>query len=65
MFQLKYILDQMRDNGQLDIANNLNQLHQLKADIRVKEKHIMSLVKVSNKLEDTCDLLEKENVTLR
>lgn len=39
--------------------------HDLKTDNRMKEKQIVSLVKTTNKLQETCELLEKENYVLR
>ncbi|CAG9857013.1 unnamed protein product [Phyllotreta striolata] len=63
--ELKEILNKMRDNGQTDLAVNLNKIDELKTDNRLKEKRIIDLVKTANKLQDQCDLLAKENFSLR
>lgn len=55
----------MKDNGQVDLAVNLQEIDNLKSTNRHQEKKIISLVKESNKLQDCCEILEKENLILR
>ncbi|KAJ8934432.1 hypothetical protein NQ318_017133 [Aromia moschata] len=63
--ELKEILNQMKENGQVELAVQIKELQELKADNRVKERHIANLVKACNKLQDGCDVLERENSVLR
>lgn len=55
----------MQANGQVDLVVEVKELQDLKAENRMKEKQIMNLVKTSNKLQESCDLFEKENEVLR
>ncbi|KAJ8968110.1 hypothetical protein NQ314_002465 [Rhamnusium bicolor] len=63
--ELKIILGKLRENGQIDLVVKIEELQELKSDNRIKEKQIINLVRTSNKLQDNCDLLEKENMFLR
>ncbi|XP_018571875.1 centrosomal protein of 290 kDa [Anoplophora glabripennis] len=63
--ELKDILDKMHENGQVDLVVQVKELQDLKTENRIKEKQIMNLVKTSNKLQENCDLYEKENEVLR
>lgn len=59
------ILSKMKENGDTDLVVSIQELHGLKASNRLQEKQIMVLVKASNKLQDSCEFLEKENIMLR
>jgi DNA repair ATPase RecN len=65
VFQIKEILDKLKRDGRSDLSDCLEQIQQLKGQNRVHEKQIMSLVKTTNKLQDSCDQYEKENEALR
>ncbi|KAH0821762.1 hypothetical protein GEV33_001029 [Tenebrio molitor] len=62
---IKEILDKLKRDGRSDLSDCLEQIQQLKGQNRVHEKQIMSLVKTTNKLQDSCDQYEKENEALR
>lgn len=65
IFQLKEVLEKMKSDGKIDLADQIQKIQELKTDNRLKEKKIMSLVKESNKLQDVNEFLEKENFVLR
>lgn len=58
-------MQNLKHNGKDDLAMQFEKNHDLKTDNRMKEKQIVSLVKTTNKLQETCELLEKENYVLR
>lgn len=55
----------MKDNGQVEIVNNLEQIQNLKIEKLLHEKQIVGLVKDINKLQEMCNIFEIENVSLR
>lgn len=55
----------MKDNGQAEIVNNLEQIQNLKIEKLLHEKQIVGLVKDINKLQEMCNIFEIENVSLR
>ncbi|KAG5876194.1 hypothetical protein JTB14_001937 [Gonioctena quinquepunctata] len=63
--ELKKIYERMRKNGQVDLVISLEEIDELKHDNRAKRKQIVSLVKTTNKLQETCDRLEQDNYVLR
>nr|CAI5868961.1 unnamed protein product [Callosobruchus analis] len=60
--EVQEVLDKVE---QSDLAEILRQIHDLKSSDRLKEKQIITLVKSSNKLQDACENLEKQNYVLR
>ena len=65
MLQIQQILTKLKEKGQTELSDVFEEVQQLKGQNRVHEKQIMNLVKASNKLQDSCDLYEKENEALR
>ena len=65
MLQIQQILTKLKEKGQTELSDVFEEIQQLKGQNRVQEKQIMNLVKASNKLQDSCDLYEKENEALR
>lgn len=63
--EIQDIIDKLKNKGQIDTSEVLQKNQQLKSQNRTQEKQIMSLVKAANKLQDSCDLLEKENEVFR
>nr|XP_023020845.1 centrosomal protein of 290 kDa [Leptinotarsa decemlineata] len=63
--ELQKIYSKMRENGQVDLVANLEEIQELKFHNRTKQKQIMSLVKTANKLQERCDKFEKENFAMR
>lgn len=55
----------MKDNGQIDLSNVIQKIHELKGENRMKEKQIITLVRDTNKLQDVNEFLERENFVLR
>lgn len=65
VFQIKEILDKLKNKGHSDLSEYLTQIQHLKRQNRTHEKQIMTLVKTTNKLQDACDRYENENEALR
>ncbi|XP_045460169.1 centrosomal protein of 290 kDa [Harmonia axyridis] len=63
--ELQNIISHLENSDRLDDAQALKELRDLRAQNRMNEKQIMSLVKNVNKLQDTCDQMMRENSFLR
>ncbi|CAH2009812.1 unnamed protein product [Acanthoscelides obtectus] len=60
--EVQEVLDKIE---KAEVAEYLRQVHELKSTNRLKEKQIINLVKTSNKLQDICEHLERQNYALR
>lgn len=59
------MVEKLKDGGQIELADQVEKIQDLKTDNRMKEKQIINLVKTTNKLQDACEFFEKENSVLR
>lgn len=58
-------MEKLKESGQTELSNQIQKIHELIGENRMKEKQIISLVKDTNKLQDVNEYLEKENCILR
>ncbi|XP_056644391.1 centrosomal protein of 290 kDa [Diorhabda sublineata] len=63
--ELNHVLEQLRNDGKIDLAENLKAHIGFKTQIKSQEKQIISLVRDTNRLQEAIENLEKENCYLR
>ncbi|KAK4881329.1 hypothetical protein RN001_004648 [Aquatica leii] len=59
------ILNKLKDEGKIELADELEHAQKLKSQLRVKDKQITEYVKMANKLQSTLDHAVNENSALR
>ena len=64
-FQLKKLRETLKEDGQIDLAEKLEELQSQKMQILLQEKQIVGLIKDINKMQEMCNIFEIENTSLR
>lgn len=64
-FQYNELLEQLRNNESIEVANSLEELQSIKATVFSKNKEISDLIRTANKLQGLVNRLDNENSALR
>ncbi|KAF5299147.1 hypothetical protein FQA39_LY02320 [Lamprigera yunnana] len=59
------ILTKLKDDGRVELSEELERLQKLKSQLRVKDKQIVEYVRMTNELQNTIEHIVNENSALR